>query len=170
MDPLIRCPRCWKHVSEQARFCPRCGSGLAGGKAAYIPAPANPPRPPDRTGGGGATTFLLFLLLSALGTIGMLVFGLTTHAPVLVRPAAPPAQFVPGPSDPATPYSQSDDAYQNSSPSGPNDPETRYPSAPPPPAYPARPHFIYPAPPMPPAPPRVHERRHDRDRDDGWGR
>lgn len=168
MDPLIRCPRCWKHVSDQARFCPRCGSGLAGGKAAYIPAPADPPRTPERIGGGGATTFLLFLLLSALGTVGMLVFGLTTRAPVLVRPAAPPAQLVPSPSDPSTPY---DNADRNSYSSGPNDPATPYPPAPPAPAYPVRPRFIYPSPPMPPAPPRVHEpRRHERDRDDGWGR
>jgi hypothetical protein len=165
MDPLIRCPRCWKHVTEQARFCPRCGSALKAGNAAYIPRQPEPPRPPERSG-GGAATFLLFLLLSALGTAGMLVFGLTTRGPVMVRP---PVQALPAPSEWPAPQGQTDDSYQYPYRSEQADPATPYPVPPPARVHPVPPRYVYPPPPVPPAQPQIRQHRHE-PRDDEWGR
>lgn len=168
MDPLIRCPRCWKHVTEQARFCPRCGSALKAGNAAYITRQPEPPHPPERSG-GGAATFLLFLLLSALGTAGMLVFGLTTRGPVMVRPAPPPVPALPAPSEWPAPDVQTDDSYRDLYRSEQADPAAPYPVPPQPRAYPHVPRMVYPPPPRPPVQPQIRQHRHE-PRDDEWGR
>lgn len=171
MDPLIRCPRCWKHVTEQARFCPRCGSALAGGNAAYTPTQPDyrPARPPER--GSGAAMFLLFVLLSALGTAGMLVFGLTTHAPVMVRPAPPSPQMT-APPQWNVPGSQTDDSFRYPYRSEQVIPDPPYPVPPPPRVHhPVFPRRVYPQPPIPPAPPQVREQRRDQQQQpDEWGR
>jgi hypothetical protein len=168
MDPLIRCPRCWKHVSEPARFCPRCGSALKGGNAVAIPRQADPPPQAPERDGSGATALLLFLLLSALGTAGMLLFGLTTHGPIVVTPAPAQPQLAP----PAWSIPDRDSADSSPDPyrSEQVNPPASFPDqSAQPPVYRFYPRTVHRQPPVPSEPPHDWRHRHEQ-RDDGWGR
>lgn len=168
MDPLIRCPRCWKHVTEAARFCPRCGSGLQVSPPAFLPRqPVAAPQP--QRGGGGVWAVLMFMVLSAIGLVGVFALGVNTHGPMVVPPPPTPPMTV-QPDDPAWRSQAERDQDLPSPPIERADP--RYPSTPRPmppraPIYPAHPWVVYPPPPPEPQRPRPEP---SRERRDGWDR